>query len=289
MIATEINFYFPTAIIFRENVIKYKDKIGEKEIKFEKMSTLFFPIYNSRSVRTTRTTQLRETEKWQIEDATLPTHKGATKQSEDRASRLMIQRGSLLTQLFALITLMKHLISPRVLQAAGVWPISAPSLTRISLPSTLPFPPPLPSNLVQREGSLLVLSLSSISRIIISSFSHHPAVSANNRTSFRPVYTCNARGHRPLSRSCRAHTITVIYCITGARLYGPLIAARISDRRCVSKSVENRILYRQLPQQRDSPLSSRVGCIAILVMRLRCKHCKISWIPGKVPFDAGST
>lgn len=151
------------------------------------------------------------------------------------------------------------------------------------------FPPPLPSNLVQREGSLLVLSLSSIFRIIISSFSHHPAVSANNRTSFRPVYTCNARGHRPLSRSCRAHTITVIYCITGARLYGPLIAARISGRRCVSKSVENRILYRQLPQQRDSPLSSRVGCIAILVMRLRCKHCKISWIPGKVLFDAGST
>lgn len=120
-------------------------------------------------------------------------------------------------------------------------------------------PPPIPSTVFLRtssnaRGSLpLVLSLSSIFRIIIFSFSHPPAVSANNRTSFRPVYTCNARGHRPLSHSCRARTITVIYCITGAWLYGPLIAARVSDRRCVSKSVENRILYRQLPPHREPP------------------------------------
>lgn len=91
------------------------------------------------------------------------THEGATKQSEERASRLMIQRGSLLTQLFALITLMKHLISPRVLQAAGVWPISAPSLTRISLPSTLPSPH-------------LFLRISSNARDPFLSFHFHPSL-----------------------------------------------------------------------------------------------------------------
>lgn len=185
---------------------------------------------------------------------------------------------------------MKHLISPRVLQAAGVWPISAPSLTRISppaFPSTLPFSPPIPSSFESRptRGDLSPLSFHFHPSFVLL-FSRSPAVSANNCTSFRPVYTCNARGHRPLSHSCRARTITVIYCITGAWLYGPLIAARVSDRRCVSKSVENRILYRQLPPHREPPLSSRVGYIAILVTRLRCKHCKIRWIPGKVPFDA---
>lgn len=46
-------------------------------------------------------------------------------------SRRMIQRGSLLKQLFTLITLMKHLISQRVLQADGVWPLLVPSSTRI--------------------------------------------------------------------------------------------------------------------------------------------------------------
>lgn len=38
----------------------------------------------------------------------------------------MIYGGSLLEQLFALIILMKHLILPRALQAAGVWAYSGP-------------------------------------------------------------------------------------------------------------------------------------------------------------------
>lgn len=171
--------------------------------------------------------------------------------------RLMIQRGSLLTQLFALITLMKHLISPRVLQAAGVWPISAPSLTRISLPrfpSTLLLSTVFLLRISRNARGSLVLSLSSIFPYYY--FLLLPRCSLITAPRLGPVYTCNARGHRPLSPSRRAHTITVIYCITGASLYGPLIAARISDRRCVSKSVENRISYRQPPRQRAAAIVS---------------------------------
>lgn len=137
-----------------------------------------------------------------------------------------------------------------------------------------------PSNLVQREEGSLVLSLSSIFTYYY--FLLLPRCSLIIAPRLGPVYTCNARGHRPLSPSRRAHTITVIYCITGASLYGPLIAARISDRRCVSKSVENRISYRQPPRQRAAAIvSSRLHRDTSCAIALY-KHCKISCNTRKV-------
>lgn len=172
----------------------------------------------------------------EAEDAGIPTAKVEPSAERRPQDRLMIQRGSLLTQLFALITLMKHLISPRVLQAAGVWPISAPSLTRISrrTPPSIPSHPPRftrsssPSACGRDTTNPCPLAFIHLS-VIIFLFSHPPAVPANNRTSFRPVYTCTLVAASFILLR-RARTITVIYCITGARVYGPLIAARVSAK-----------------------------------------------------------
>lgn len=202
--------------------------------------------------------------KCQIEDPTLPTHKGATKQSEDRArpaddsARFITHAAFCFNHINEAFNLAACFTSRRCVAYLGSvvdedfspwFPLNPSFLPTSSVHC-------LPSNLVQREGSLLSFHFHPSFVLLFSRSPTPPAVFANNRTSFRAVYTCNARGHRPLSRSCRARTITVIYCITGAWLYGPLIAARISDRRCVSKSVENRILYRQLPPQRVAAIVS---------------------------------
>lgn len=165
----------------------------------------------------------------------------------------MIHRGSLLTQLFALITLMKHLISPRVLQAARcvaylrfvvdedfspLFPCGTP-LTPSPSPSSLL--PPLTTRhftLVSagpRRGTRrtpLVLSLSSVFGLLFSrspTLPRRSLITAARLGPFTPV--CSWRCSLS-SLGARARTITVIYCITGARLYGPLIAARAPGRRC---------------------------------------------------------
>lgn len=97
----------------------------------------------------------------------------------------MIYCGSLLEQLFTLIILMKHLISPRVLQTAGFvcGPILIPLLTRISqYASFVGFSLFFPLSL----NLSFVLSRSFLTRFFFSFFSFRsPTVSVNNDALFR--------------------------------------------------------------------------------------------------------
>ena len=96
------------------------------------------------------------------------------------ARERMIHRGSLLRQLFTLITLMKHLISPRVLQAGGVWPVR---------PLTSGSPPrPTPSLIIPPPPPLFIPRILPTGR----------RTNAAAPRARKPVCTCARTGDRPL-------------------------------------------------------------------------------------------